>query len=311
MNTAFTYLVSTNKNNNDFIADSQPLFSANSKDKYISSASKENLYHFHYRKDIVDTKLSGFDLHYHTVYEIFIYIGGKAKYRIGTAEFRLNPYDIIIVPPYTIHTPMPQVGELFERYVFNIFPDFFSYMNCTEYLDAFENMPHLKYKIPGHIVQRSNISDILTFMGKEYNSSNELIQPMMSFKIAELLYLINTFGHFEEAEVANNVVEEMISYIDKNFDSISLVQDVTDNFFYSKNYLSKLFKKTTGITIPQYINMKKMENVEKLYKQGMSLTRACVESGFTGYNNFAYIYKTEFGVSPRKGFANAITKNRS
>ena len=311
MDRVFTYLVTPTKDRSNYIVDSTPIYQQKPKEKHISFAEKNNLYYFHHRKDDVSITSFNFDSHFHTVYEIFIHIGGRVKFRIDTSEFRLNPYDIIIVPPYTVHNPIPKEGEQFERYVFNIFPDFFSYMDCTEYLDAFENMPHLKYKIPSHIVQRSNISDILTFMDNEYDRNNKFMQPMMNFKIAELLYLINTFGHFEEAEVANNVVEEMIAYIDKNFDSISLVQDVTDNFFYSKNYLSKLFKKTTGITIPQYINLKKMENVEKLYKQGMSLTRACVESGFTGYNNFAYIYKTEFGVSPRKGFANAITKNRS
>ena len=42
-----------------------------------------------------------------------------------------------------------------------------------------------------------------------------------------------------------------------------------------------------------------MENVEKLHNQGKSLTYACIESGFNSYDNFAYIYKKEFGKSPK------------
>ena len=44
-----------------------------------------------------------------------------------------------------------------------------------------------------------------------------------------------------------------------------------------------------------------MENVEKMYKQGKSLTLACIESGFKSYDGFAYTYKKEFGTSPKKG----------
>ena len=304
MNTPFTYLVNSAKNESDFISGSEPIYQSVPEDKYISFADKDNQYHCHYRKDVASSSDAvEFNLHYHTIYEIFVYVGGRAKFRVGTAEFRLNPYDIIIVPPYTVHAPIPKKGEMFERYVFNIFPNFFTGMDCTEYLEAFDNLSHPKYKIPGHSAQRSGIIDILNFISKEYDSNSKLMRPMVSYKIAELLYVINISEHFEEAEHVNDVVEDMITYIDKNFDSISLVQDVTDNFFYSKNYLCKLFKKSTGITLPRYINMKKMENVEKLYKSGKSLTHACIESGFSGYNNFAYIYKSEFGVSPRKGMA--------
>lgn len=304
MNTVFTYAVNASKGEPDFMSNSRPLYNTVPDSEYVSSAERENLYHFHYKKDVVSEQYTKIDTHYHTVYEILVYISGKAKFRIGTAEFRLNPYDIIIVPPYTVHCTIPKQGECFERYVFNIFPDFFRYMDCSEYTDAIHNMPHLKYKIPGHIVSRSSVTDILTFFGKEYNRDNSHMKPMVNFKIAELLYHINTFGQFEGAESTNSVVEDMIEYIDKNYSSVSRVSDVTDNFFYSKNHLCKLFRNSTGITLPRYINMKKMENVEKLYKSGKSLTHACIESGFSGYNNFAYIYKSEFGVSPKNGMKN-------
>ena len=277
--------------------------------KYISCANKENNYHFHHGRSIAEEVSEDFLPHFHPVYEIFVYIGGKADFSIETAVFRLNPYDIIIVPPYTIHQPLPTRGEMFERYVINVFPDFFDTLDCPEYRDAFTNTPLLKHKIPGHIVKRSSIMNILNFFGDEFDGRGYQ-RPLTGYKIAELLYHINTIEHFETFDTINNVVQEIISYIDKNFDKITDVKSVTDNFFYSKNYLSKLFKKSTGITIPKYINIKKMENVEKLYKQGKSLTHACIEAGFVSYDNFAYTYKAEFGISPRKGLAKYRLNNQ-
>ena len=295
-------LVSVSERIDNLLPNSRPVYENDGTEKYISFADKSNCFHFHHGRTIVENNSEDFLPHYHPVYEIFIYISGKADYQIETAVFRLNPFDIIIVPPYTIHQPLPEEGEVFERYVINIFPEFFSLMDCDEYKDAFLTLPGMKYKIPGHIVQRSDIGNIIEFFGKKYSKADKYTKPLLNYKIAELLYCINTINFFEGYDSVNSVVQEMIAYIDNNFDSITNLSNVTDNFYYSKNYLSRLFKKSTGITIPRYVNIKKMEYVEKLYNRGKSLTRACVEAGFGNYDNFAYSYKAEFGISPRKGF---------
>lgn len=294
------YPTSSDNEKNELLINSQPIHKIYETSKYISYADKENNYHFHHGCNTVSDVETEFQPHFHPIHEIFIHIKGKAEFSVGTAIFRLNPYDIIIVPPYTIHKPIPLKHENFERCIINIFPDFFVSMDCCDYQNALLNMSLLKYKIPGHIITRSKIMDVIDFFTNTYDGS-EYIKPLLRCKIAELMYHINTIDHFESFDTLNSVVQEIILYIDKNFESITNVQNVTDNFYYSKNYLSKIFKKSTGITIPRYINMKKMEKVEKLSKQGISLTRACIEAGFSSYNNFAYIYKTEFGIPPKKG----------
>lgn len=134
------------------------------------------------------------------------------------------------------------------------------------------------------------------------------MKPLASSKILELLYCLNTINHFEGFDSINEVTQSIIDFIDNNFNNIYELEDVTSQFHYSKNYLGYLFKKSTGITIMRYINAKKMENVEKLYKSGKSLTYACIESGFKSYDSFAYIYKKEFGIPPKKGFSKMLEK---
>ena len=268
---------------------------------YIVTYDKSDNFSYKHGQNYINGDDREFLLHHHPHHEVYIYISGKAEFLIEGTTFRLNPYDIIIVPPYTLHQPQPCIGEVFERHVINIMPNFFYDMDCPEYQDVFFNLPHLKYKIPGHIVKRSNIMNTINFFRDKFNPDADYIKPLICSKMLELLYHLNTIDSFEECDSVNMVVQDLIGYIDKNFDSISDLQSVTDNFFYSKNYLSHLFKKSTGITITQYINIKKMENVEKLYKQGKSLTHSCIESGFSSYDSFAYIYKKEFGLSPKRG----------
>jgi AraC-like DNA-binding protein len=179
-------------------------------------------------------------------------------------------------------------------------------MGCTDYENVFLNRNDHKFKIPGYIVKRGSMANIVNFFKEKVDNSIPILEPVICSKIVELLYYLNTSDKFEEYDSINEITQEIITYIDENFETISNIESVTKNFFYSKNHICHLFKKHTGITITKYINIKKMENVEKLYNQGKSLTHACIESGFKSYDSFAYIYKKEFGIPPKKGFAKTM-----
>ncbi|MBQ7901840.1 MAG: helix-turn-helix domain-containing protein [Clostridia bacterium] len=275
-------------------------------EKHRISIDKEDYFHFHHACNYIVGDDREFLLHHHPHHEVYIYLSGKAEFLFEGSSFRLNPYDIIVVPPYTLHQPQPYGGEIFERLVINVFPNFFQHMDCPGYQDVFFNRADFKYKIPGHIVKRTNIVDFIDFFKEKYDKNAAYMEPLVSCKIVELLYYLNTIDNFEKCDSVNKVTQELIAYIDENFKTISDVQSVTDNFYYSKNHLGHLFKKSTGITLTRYINIKKMENVEKLCKQGKSLLHSCIESGFKSYDSFAYIYKKEFGVSPKKGLLHSI-----
>lgn len=271
------------------------------KNIYKFSSYESNYYEIRHGENVFIGDPKEFKLHYHPNYEIYIYLKGKAEFMFEGTTFKLNPYDIVLIPAYSLHCPKPHIGESFERYVINITEDFCKTMGCMEYLDVFNNPYGIKYKVPGHVVKRSNLFNIINFFLGHNDSAKEYITPLVRCKIVELLYCLNTTGNFEECTSVNKETQEIIAYIDEHFDSITDVESITSNFFYSKNHLGHLFKKHTGITITQYLNIKRLENVEKLYKQGNSLLHSCVASGFKSYDSFAYIYKKEFGTSPKKG----------
>lgn len=269
--------------------------------KYKFFTNENMSYSIHYGANIYEGDAREFRLHHHSNYEIYIYIRGKANFYIEGTIFALNPYDIVIIPPYTLHRPQPEVGEFFERYVINIHPDFFQNMLCEEFKDIFSDNSDKKYKISGNVVRRSNMLNIIEFLLGVSDMSVPYIKPLVRTKIVELLYHINTVNNFEDHISMNTKTQEIIAYIDENFRTITDVESITNNFYYSKNHIGYLFKKHTGITITKYLNIKRLENVEKLYRQGYSLVHSCIESGFSSYDSFAYTYKKEYGKSPKNG----------
>ena len=275
---------------------------------YKLEINKPDLFHFHHGANIISGDDREFKLHMHPHPEIYIYISGRAEFYISGTSFNLNPYDVILVPANTLHQPIPTIGEFFERFVLNIPPSFYKLMNCTELEDVFFNLTDFKYKIPGYIVKRSGILNFTNYFKNDYNSKSKYEIPLIMSKIIDLLYRLNTINKFEGFDTINNVIQDLINHIDANYKTIYDLESLALHFPYSKNHLSFLFKKYTGMTIMKYINLKKLENVENLYKQGKSLMYACIESGFTSYDSFAYFYKKELGVSPKKGFLDPTKK---
>lgn len=66
----------------------------------------------------------------------------------------------------------------------------------------------------------------------------------------------------------------------------------------SKYYLSRQFKRYTGMGIYQYIMKKRLTISRDLMLAGSSVTQACMDCGFNDYANYLKAFKREFGCNP-------------
>lgn len=95
------------------------------------------------------------------------------------------------------------------------------------------------------------------------------------------------------------------SYIVKHiYEKISLA-DLTELVDFTPNYLSKLFKKETGLSISEFIHKTKVEEAKKLISfSSYSLSDICTLLNFTDQSYFAKIFKKYTGVTPKKFLIN-------
>ncbi|MBE6747918.1 MAG: helix-turn-helix domain-containing protein [Ruminococcaceae bacterium] len=66
----------------------------------------------------------------------------------------------------------------------------------------------------------------------------------------------------------------------------------------SKDHLSLLFKKSFGVTIPQYIKTQRLDASKDMLKRGMSLSEVAAATGFSTESYFIKCFKDEFGMTP-------------
>lgn len=245
---------------------------------------------------------SKFQLHWHDEYEIFLFIEGDANYIVEEKVYSLKPYDMILVRKHEMHRVYLNSTTRYNRCVLMVSPTFFQHHNCPEYEAQFLNTTlGINNKIPGEIVRSSGLYDAF-WRYKRYAESPDVSpdSPLLSSIIIEILYLINKNTLFSKSKPANKSISQIIVYLNNNYTEDITLDSLTEQFYLSKSYLCRAFRKATGLTVHEYICHKRLAMVHDLRNNGMNLTEAASIAGFHDYSSFYRSYVKEYGVSPRK-----------
>lgn len=102
----------------------------------------------------------------------------------------------------------------------------------------------------------------------------------------------------EYKKTENKIILEAVKFIENNFKNKITLQDISDKFFISKNYLCKLFKIQTGFTFCQYLNITRLKESKKLIKKGFDLEHISYECGFSSHAHFSNNFKKYYLLTP-------------
>ena len=98
---------------------------------------------------------------------------------------------------------------------------------------------------------------------------------------------------------SNYLIVEILSYINKNLYKKISINELEKTFNYNKDYIMRLFKREIGITIIEYINIKRIYNsTNLLVNTDYSILKIAIFTGFFSQEYFSEIFKKYIGVSP-------------
>ena len=255
----------------------------------------------HKRDEYVDP----IEFHSHDFYEIYFFTDGNVTYYIENESYDLKQGDVLIIPPGKLHRPVIENNIPYERYVLWLFGEFADgqrelkeILNCIDELIiikgtrlcSFEND---KYE---YIVTLFNkLSDKFS-LGNE--SAYYVCCGCIALIVNEILEELNTACSNETKN--EDLIAEVISYINKNLLQTPSLDELSERFFVSKYYLSHKFKEYSKTSIHKYILMKKINMAKQLLRQGKSPCDVCYVCGFTTYSNFYKEFTKRTGKSPKE-----------
>ena len=136
-----------------------------------------------------------------------------------------------------------------------------------------------------------------------YFSSEPGKQSVLLSAYANLfLALVNTYLY---APVQNPIVEEIASYIIRNYPDENLELDqYLRSLPFNYDYLRKLFKKAAGTTPHQFLSDTRLqaaaERLGRSDKDGANISEICHLCGFREPLYFSKIFRKKYGVSPSR-----------
>lgn len=119
-----------------------------------------------------------------------------------------------------------------------------------------------------------------------------------------MLDLVNfVLDYVEEQMVGThhvqNPIESAIAYIDQNIEKNFSRSEIAEAIYINPEYLSRLFKKVKGISLNDYITMKKMEIVKSLLTStNIPIHLIASKVGYSNFSYFSQVFKKCHGFAP-------------
>jgi len=134
---------------------------------------------------------------------------------------------------------------------------------------------------------------------KELNSL-ETVQEIRSW-ILNILLSVKEYEDNKTGEYYKRIVEDIKQIIEKEYSTISNIDEIVDSIFISAGHASHIFKKQTGRTIWDYLVCKRVEKAkEMLLDPYMKIYEISEAVGYKSKSYFTSIFKEYTGMTPKQ-----------
>jgi AraC-like DNA-binding protein len=244
--------------------------------------------------------------HFHTFYEIHIPLDNNVNHIIEGKLYRMSMFDIICLKPYLLHKSEYPKGPSKKRLViqFSLPAD-----NGIIQRDFEEVLRIFDAPVPIYRFNQKQQDVILHLLNDIYQMSkdNSLISGLtihncfISFLCTIYQNYRNNIYEPESLSPAASKIYAVTAYIHEHFGEDLSLAFLAKKFFLSDYYLSHLFKKVTGFTLVNYIQMTRVRNAQQLILfTDKKITDIAYQCGFSSFSQFNRVFNRICMTSPRE-----------
>lgn len=155
-----------------------------------------------------------------------------------------------------------------------------------------------KYLVSNSILVKSDDLNIIFRYEDEYINSNKNFENWLVNIILNIKKLKREADTFDQMR-KNDLVENIIDYINNNFRNINNVEDIAGGIFISSSYARKIFKQKMNMTIFEYLTNVKIDEARRLLCETNAKTDdVAYMLGYKSTSHFKSVFKKYVGQSP-------------
>lgn len=259
----------------------------------------DRIYGHHLRDEQPDT--SQYCMHTHSGFELFYFISGSARYRVEASIYPMQPGDILIIRSGETHSLLLDPMQPYERIAIHFSPELMTETLNSRLLSPFMDRPlgrqnrYAAQELPADFVRLC--LERLLVCGQEERESDVFAYLL---PLLQELYKVWQRRSPESENEAPPLAARMIAYINQHLNELNGLQQLEQQFFLSQSQINRIFRRFTGSSVWEYVQIKRLFAARQLLHQGVSPCKAAAECGYKEYSTFYRAYKKRFGNAPQQ-----------
>ncbi len=251
--------------------------------------------------------------HYHDFFEATYYRASEKAFSdepfgsiiIDDIEYPLRNGNIVLIEPFAPHIVTMRKGVDYERYSLNFDLNFLMSI-CTSQSNIYSIFSKQNPEYPIFLASEEAGSNLLALTKRFADPGirvgldvfrSAIIQEVLVF-LYNICYNDNSTQNLKDKtywEIVSAVVQYVNEHIGENL-SLEVFSKLVN---YSPYYVSRVFRKQTGITLSQYIITKRIDLAKtQLSSNEKPITEISRDLGFENYNHFYRTFLHYTGQSP-------------
>lgn len=170
-------------------------------------------------------------------------------------------------------------------------------------LNSFDNFETSIYFLKNEEKISSKIRRALTLLQSSKADSNLECSSILYSILIDILKYSNK--EYTEGDINQNRLNSILEYIDKNYSSVILLEDMSSIIGVTREYLCYLFKEEFGVRPIEYLNSVRISESKEILmnNRNLKISDVAKKVGFESTSYFCSIFKSKEGISP-KNFKN-------
>lgn len=245
-------------------------------------------------------------LHSHSFFELLWCVSCRdVEYLVGTERYKLQPGDLIFVPPGISHRPLlpERVEEPYVRFVLWISGDF---------LERFASL--FPYPLTGHRL----LPNMLRTGGTRWERLGELFlegvleseQRQDGWEAAVVGNTLNLLAQIKRATDDRSaraleaeqpeLLDRILAHVEEHYREELTIGTLAERFYVSPSTVSHLCKQKLGVSLHRLLTQRRLIGAKSLIDRGTPLEEVARQVGFRDYSGFYRAFRQEYGISPRQ-----------
>jgi len=269
--------------------------------------------------------------HWHDEWELLHLFRGEAVFRIDRKEWRLSAGETLLIRSGALHAAQGATpdGCAYEALVFN--PLFLSgglndicqqkYTGpmisrqarpapcivqdsplSTEAADEFRRLVRaMTDQPPGYeLAVKGGLFQLLSLFFREPGADGSVHDAMHASDLTDLPEIDSADGETDVRPDAVHAsdIKKAIAYIAAHYPEKITLQQLADEAMADRYALCRLFRRYTGLSPMEFLNLHRVDEAAKLLQGGARVTDAALQTGFSNMSYFAKIFRRYRNMAP-------------